>query len=124
MNKIVFGIVSVMSMSGCASSGQLAHHVRRGAWSGELALHGPVVDAHLAAQDQMLAHCGGRFRIVEGAQAERVALADTSSGVHQVRVDRSRRSIHYVCVSRAPTEFRSEHETTATAGVTPSASGL
>jgi hypothetical protein len=124
MNRIVFGIVSVLSVSGCASSGQLARHVRRGAWSGELVLHGPVVDAHLAAQDQMLAHCGGRFRIVEGAQAERVALADTSAGAHEVRVDRSHRSIHYVCVSRAPTQFRSEHEATATAAVTPSASGL
>jgi hypothetical protein len=105
------GIAIAMVASGCNGA---AWQMRRGAWSGELALHGPMVDAEYAAQDAMAAHCGGRARIVEGAEAERVALADSASvPAHEVTVDRSGRRVHYVCVSRAPVAFRtpgpSEH---------------
>lgn len=108
------------SLVGC---GGAAWQVRRGAWSGEIALHGSLTDAHYAAEDTMLAHCGGRARIVYGAEAERVAIADTSSvPPHEVAVDHGGRRMHYVCVSRAPSAFQGRQSeivgTTARAQVT------
>jgi hypothetical protein len=113
MTKNIIGLVTGVLVLGAATTGcsGAAWTMRRGAWSGELALHGPIVDAQYAAHDQMIAHCGGRVRLVEGAEAERVALADASTRPpREVTVDTTGRRVHYVCVSRAPMEFRQGHE--------------
>ncbi len=106
---LVLGLLGSLSM-GC---GGAAWQVRRGDWSGELALHGPITDAHHAAEDTMLAHCRGRARIVSGAEAERVAMADSSAvPSREITVDHGGRRLHYICVSRAPVAFRGRPSTT------------
>jgi hypothetical protein len=121
---MMLGALSIAGMAmGCTGA---AWSMRRGDWSGELALHGPMLDAQNAAHDAMTAHCGGRARIVEGAEAERVAAADdTTRPPREVDVDTTGRRVHYVCISRAPLEFRSAHGTpAATAHVVPARGGL
>jgi hypothetical protein len=111
IGKSVLGASLLLAASalGCGGS---AWQMRRGGWSGELALRGPMVDAEYAAQQSILAHCGGRARIVHGAEAERAALADAASvAPHEVSIDRTGRRVHYVCVSRAPAAFRTPHDT-------------
>lgn len=104
LGTLALGAVS----TGCSGA---AWSMRRGAWSGELALHGPIVDAQHAAEDAMLTHCGGRARVVVGAEAERVMFADgATSPPREVTVDPTGRHVHYVCVSRAPVEFRGRHD--------------
>jgi hypothetical protein len=77
--------------------------VRRGAYSGELALSGSVIGAHYAAELAVLDHCQGRARFVEGAEAQALAVDtlgdDAKSG--GIAPDGSE-PLHYVCVSRAP----------------------
>lgn len=80
--------------------------MRRGAWSGELALHGSITDAQYAAEDEVIAHCQGRARFVYGAEAERVALADGEAAPREITSAREERTVRYVCVSRAPEAFR------------------
>lgn len=112
------------SLVGC---GGAAWQVRRGAWSGEIALHGSLTDAHYAAEDTILAHCGGRARIVQGAEAERVAIADAASvPPREVSVDHGGRRMHYVCVGRAPSAFqgRGTEVVETSARIAQSPSGL
>jgi hypothetical protein len=91
--------------------------MRRGAWSGELALHGSITDAQYAAEDEVMAHCQGRARFVYGAEAERVAIADGETSPSAVRATPDDRMVRYVCVSRAPEAYRTggHHEAPADA---------
>jgi hypothetical protein len=96
--------LSSLTLVGCGGS---AWQVRRGTWSGELALHGSVIDAHYRAEDIAMEHCGGRARFVYGAEAERIAVADDSAvPARGVEVDHGGERVRYVCVERAPLAFR------------------
>ena len=78
--------------------------VRQGTYSGELALTGSVIASHYAAEDAMIAHCGGRVRFVAQAEASRLAVADPSepgkaddaSAALSPAIER----VYYVCVTR------------------------
>lgn len=96
---LVMVAVAAMGSIGC---GGAAHVVRRGAYSGELALTGGLVARTDAAQMAMLEHCGGRARVVSGEEA--LALASTDPGIAKtagdlVQVDGEH--LHYVCVTLA-----------------------
>jgi hypothetical protein len=107
IGKLVWGTLSFVLALSTIGCGSAAWQLRRGQWSGELALRGSLVEAEYAAQDTILAHCGGRARIVVGAEAERAALADaTSLPAHAVSLDRTGRRVHYICITRAPAAFR------------------
>jgi hypothetical protein len=106
IQKTVLAATVLLLAVGSIGCGSSVHSMRRGDWSGELALRGPIVDAEYAAQDAMLEHCGGRARVVVGAEAERAALADRVAPAREVWLDRTGRHVHYVCVSRAPSAFR------------------
>jgi hypothetical protein len=91
--------VAAMSAIGCAGS---AHVVRRGSFSGELALTGGRHARMDAAQMAMLEHCGGRARVVSGDEA--LSIAATDPGIAKtageiVQVDGER--LHYVCITLA-----------------------
>lgn len=68
-------VLSTVASAGCAGT---ATTLRRGAWSGELALSGNVVEARYAAEDRMLEHCRGRARILGSDEALRVRREDAS----------------------------------------------
>lgn len=77
--------------------------VRRGDVSGELALR-PTFAAHYAAEDAMLAHCGGRVRFVSAAEAAELAIVDPSDPTKVddlVMIDPHAERLYYVCVTRA-----------------------
>lgn len=92
---VVLGLAAVLSTVGCGGSAVV---VRRGRWSGELALQGPVTEAFADAEVEMAEHCGGRARIVRDDEAGRIEALDaapraaSSPGAERVR---------YVCVTRA-----------------------
>ncbi len=94
--------VGLSGAVGCAGSGAPPIHiVRQHATGGEIALTGPTVAAHDAAEDAMVAHCQGRARILSITPG-----ADDARGAGQAKVDgdavdpRAER-FHYECVSRA-----------------------
>ena len=99
---VVLGIsLCGVTTVGCGAGS--ASFVRRGAYSGELALTGPVVGSHYAAEQAMLDHCQGRVRIVDGTAGAELAVSDAS--VDQAKTDAAPSDgerVHYVCVSRAP----------------------
>jgi hypothetical protein len=72
MAAVMVAAAAMLSI-GC---GGAAHVVRRGAYSGELALSGGTVGSMDAAQLAMLEHCGGRARIVSGGEAARLSAID------------------------------------------------
>ena len=76
-------------VSGCASASRPPITVvRQHDQGGEIALHGPVVASHHAAEDAMVDHCQGRVRVVAVVRGDEGAGLD----VHE--------DVHYVCVSR------------------------
>ncbi len=102
------GVTTVGCGSGAASV------VRRGAYSGELALTGTIVESHYAAEVAMLDHCHGRARIVDRTQGAELAVRDAAGGAAKADdagldgagldgagLDGAER-LQYVCVSRAP----------------------
>jgi hypothetical protein len=96
---LVMVAVAAMGAMGCGGS---AHVVRRGGYSGELALSGGLHARMDAAQMAMLEHCGGRARIVSGDEA--LALSATDPGIAKTAgeiatVEGER--LHYVCVTMA-----------------------
>ena len=103
--KVILGAVAMLLANTLVGCGAGALQVRRGAWSGELALHGDVTTAEYAAQRAMLDHCGGRSRILSRREAEQVALVDGGSVARELAPDGGHR-VHYLCVSRAPATFR------------------
>ena len=111
--KMALGGLVAMLASVAMGCGAGAVHLRRGSWSGELALHGDLTSSEYAAQRAMLDHCGGRSRVLSPEEAERVALAD-GGAAHEVTRDASGRRVHYVCTSRAPIGFRSEPDAETT----------
>ena len=122
-----FAVFALALLSfGLVGCGGAAWQVRRGAWSGELALHGSITEAQYSAEDAMIAHCGGRARLVYGAEAEHVAIADALTvPPREVTVDHGGRRLHYVCVSRAPMAFRGrDTATTQTASAHAGPGGL
>jgi hypothetical protein len=78
--------------------------VRRGSYSGELALRGAVVDSHYAAEEAILDHCQGRARIVSGTEGAELAVRDADRDRAKPRADVAPEveRVHYVCVSLAP----------------------
>jgi hypothetical protein len=96
---LVTMVAMAMGAMGCAGS---AHVVRRGAYSGELALTGGSHASMDAAQMAMLEHCGGRVRIVSEDEARTFAAVDPSIAKSEgasVAIEGER--LHYVCVSLA-----------------------
>ena len=78
--------------------------VRQGTYSGELALTGSVIASHYAAEDAMIAHCGGRVRFVAQADASRLAVADPSepgkANDAAAALSPAIERVYYVCVTR------------------------
>lgn len=68
-------VVLTLLGSGCAGTATV---VRRGEWSGELALSGSPAEAWYAAEDRMLEHCGGRSRVLATGEAARLREEDAS----------------------------------------------
>ncbi len=74
--------------------------VRRGDYSGEIALFGGA-SAHYAAEDAMLAHCAGRVRFVEADESAALAVRDPGeTGKPRDVVDPRVERVFYVCVTR------------------------
>lgn len=85
------------ALGGCGALGSAPIEVvRQDSTGGELVLRGTVVAAHHAAEDEILAHCAGRARIVSVVREPEVAVA-TASTPARGGGDRLR----YVCLSRA-----------------------
>lgn len=100
---LVMSTVVAMGSIGCAGSAQI---VRRGSYSGELALTGGTHASMDAAQLAILEHCGGRARFVTDGEAR--ALAATDPGVakpSELRTIEGER-LHYVCVTLATSASR------------------
>lgn len=100
-NKTWMLVVVTLATTFAIGCGGSAHVVRRGSYSGELALTGGVYERMDAAQMAMLEHCGGRARIVSADEA--LALAATDPGIGKTAgevesVDGER--LHYVCTAR------------------------
>jgi hypothetical protein len=90
---------AAMLSIGC---GGAAHIVRRGSYSGELALTGGTVASMDAAQMAMLEHCGGRVRIVTGDEARTLAAIDPgASAKADGESAPSGERLDYVCVTLA-----------------------
>lgn len=96
--------VSALSLVsiGCGSS---MRHVRHGASGGEIAFEGALVPGMSAAHLAMVEHCGGRFRIVDDAEAASLAMlaADPSKAEEAASesIAVSGTTVHYVCESHA-----------------------
>jgi hypothetical protein len=77
--------------------------VRQGDYSGELALVGTTMSSHYAAEDAMIAHCGGRVRFASADEAARLAVADpgeASKADDTTLLSPSVERVFYVCVTR------------------------
>jgi hypothetical protein len=80
--------------------GQPITVVRRGAYSGEIALLGGS-SAHYAAEDAMLAHCAGRVRSVASEEAAALAVRDPGeTGKPRDVVSAEIERVFYACVTR------------------------
>ena len=91
--------IVTMGSIGCAGS---AHVVRRGSYSGELALTGGVHARMEAAQSAMLDHCEGRVRMLDTEQARTMAAVDpgiAKADASPTPIEGER--LYYVCVTRA-----------------------
>ncbi len=91
-------VIAAVGVIGCGGS---AHVVRRGSYSGELALTGPTHARMDAAQLAMLDHCAGRVRFVTGDEASAMAAIDpgvAKADASAVTIEGER--LHYVCVTR------------------------
>ncbi len=91
--------IVTMGSIGCAGS---AHVVRRGSYSGELALTGGAHARMEAAQSAMLDHCEGRVRMVGTEEARTMAAVDpgiAKADASTTPVEGER--LYYVCVTRA-----------------------
>lgn len=103
--RTVMGVViaAALVLVGCAGSARapitVVHQHDQG---GEIALHGPIVAAHHAAEDAMVAHCQGRVEIVAVERGEDAVASADDGGV-----PRDAERMHYVCVSRARRAFAS-----------------
>ena len=115
--KLVVGALMLVLASTTVGCGVLgtAHHVRRGAWSGELAVRGDVTGREYAAQRAMLDHCGGRSRVLSSEEAVRAALADGRDESQVLSTPVPGYRVHYVCTSRAPAAFLAPSDTPPTA---------
>ena len=93
---VALGVIGTVVV-GCGARGASPITVvQRHSTGGEIALHGSIVAARHAAEDEMLAHCGGRARVltVERAPIASVAYQGDAPPVGAER-------LHYVCVTRA-----------------------
>lgn len=76
--------------------------VRQGEYTGELALTGAPIASHYEAEDAIIAHCGGRARIVSADEAQRLEVSDPGDTAKardaSVALDAER--LYYVCVTR------------------------
>lgn len=88
-------------VSGCAGASR-PHItvVRQHDQGGEIALHGPIVASHHAAEDAMVDHCQGRVRVVAVVRGDEGAGATRSTKLDGPDVPEDAEHVHYVCVSR------------------------
>lgn len=94
----MFGLAA---LSGCAGAARAPITVvRQHAQGGEIALHGPVVASHHAAEDAMVEHCGGRVRVVAVVRGTESSGASAHTKLETLEVPRDAEHVHYVCVSR------------------------
>lgn len=93
---MALGVIGTVSV-GCGARGASPITVvQRYSTGGEIALHGTVVAARHAAEDEMLAHCGGRAQILK-VQRGPIALVADHGEAPPIDAER----LHYVCVTRA-----------------------
>jgi hypothetical protein len=98
------GCGGAMAVRGSRGAQESIAVVRHGDYSGEIALTGEVIASHYAAEDAMIAHCGGRARFVDATEAQRVAVADPSepgkADDAAAALPPSVERVYYVCVTR------------------------
>jgi len=93
---VALGVIGTLAV-GCGARGASPITVvQRHSTGGEIALHGTIVAARHAAEDEMLAHCGGRARILT-VQPATVATVAYQGEAPPTDAER----LHYVCVTRA-----------------------
>ena len=98
MMAVIVAAAAMLSV-GC---GGMAHVVRRGSFSGELALSGGAVASMDVAQMAMLEHCHGRVRIVNGDEAAMLSATDPGAVAKaDGSATPSGERVHYVCVTLA-----------------------
>ena len=103
---MVAAALGVSALSGCAGASRAPITVvRQHDQGGEIALHGPVVASHHAAEDAMLAHCQGRVRVVAVVRGDEGVGAVQSAKLETIAVPEGAEHVHYVCVSRASRAF-------------------
>lgn len=91
---LALGLMSV----GCGS----ASFVRRGAYSGELALRGAAIPARHSAESAMLEHCQGRVEIVDATTGAQLAVRDAAAASKPDNALTEGERVHYLCVTRMP----------------------
>lgn len=87
---------------GATGCGAHVSVVRQGAFSGEIAVNGPLVEAHYAAETAMLEHCQGRVQIVDASYGAALAVRDQQDPSKPSDAEATGEHIHYVCTSRVP----------------------
>lgn len=89
------------ALSGCAGASR-PHItvVRQHEQGGEIALHGPIVASHHAAEDAMVEHCQGRVRVVAVVRGAEDGGSARSTKLERTEVPQDAEHVHYVCVSR------------------------
>jgi hypothetical protein len=94
-------VLGLSALSGCAGASR-PHItvVRQHDQGGEIALHGPIVAAHHAAEDAMVEHCQGRVRVVAVVRGAEGAGSTRSTKLERVEVPTDAEHVHYLCVSR------------------------
>jgi hypothetical protein len=98
---MVAAVLGLSALSGCAGASRPPITVvRQHDQGGEIALHGPIVASHHAAEDAMVEHCQGRVRVVAVVRGEEGSGAVRSTKLESVDVPQDAEHVHYVCVSR------------------------
>lgn len=107
MHKVIGGdwrmaaVLGLGLVSACAGASRpLITVVRRHDQGGEIALQGPIVASHHAAEDAMVDHCQGRARVVAVVRGDEGAGATRSTAREVPDVREDAEHVHYVCVSR------------------------
>ncbi len=97
-------LAMLVGLVGCAGTPSRPHItvVRQHDQGGEIALHGPLVASHHAAEDAMIAHCQGRAEIVSVVRGEGPAMRSAQhTKIDALAIPSDAEHMHYVCVSRS-----------------------
>lgn len=101
----VSALAILTGLVGCAGTTSARPHitvVRQHDQGGEIALHGPLVASHHAAEDAMIAHCQGRAEIVSVVRGDAPSIRSAQhTKIDALAIPSDAEHMHYVCVSRS-----------------------